>query len=403
VQSPFSRLAQARMGLHTMRSLAIAVCAVLALVLVACGGSDSDESAGGAVTTETAAADAPGGTEELLAKAAEDTEKARNAEASFEPWNPGPAPKPTAGLKAAAMSCLQAVPTCKEGGDAMGEAMKAIGWHGEVVDGGPDPSMQRTLVEGFMTKGIKAFGMMAIDPNGMADVLKRVNAKDIKWGIMAGVDPQPFGGMGPSVDIAGGFYEGGQTLAAWVANDSKGKAKILVFNASDNPALQDREKGFRDYLKPFPDIEYVQDTVNVPFVDVGAPLQSQAQSVFQKYPAGKVDYVFAPFDGYASFLVNAAQAQGRDDLKILGFDGAAQAVDFIREGRSQAATLATAWGWCSWALIDDLNRALHGEEVKGGTCPSQIIDKNNLPPQGKSFDGNADYQSAYRKLWGTEG
>jgi ribose transport system substrate-binding protein len=388
-----------------LRAMVLVAVAMLVVAVVAGCGSSGSDSGGGASTTAPASdgsSTAGGATDDvtaLLTKAAADTEKFKHAEASFEPWNPGPAPKATPGIKTAAMSCLQIVPTCKQGADAMGEAMKAIGWDGQVVDGTPDAAKQRAGVESFLTKGVKGFILMAIDPHGMADVLKRADAKKVKWGGMAGIDPRPFGGMGPNVDIKGGFYQGGQELGAWVANDSKGKAKVLIFNASDNPALAEREKGFRDYLSKFPDVEFVDKTITVPFANVGAPLQAQAKSVFQKYPAGKVEYVFGPFDGFSSFLVNAAQSLGRKDLKILGFDGAPQNVDFIRSG-SQAATLATAWGWCSWALVDDLNRALNGEPVKGGTCPGQIVDKTNVPPEGQGFDGNADYKSEFKKLWG---
>ncbi|MEA2362405.1 MAG: ribose transport system substrate-binding protein [Thermoleophilaceae bacterium] len=377
--------------------IAALACSAALLFAVGCGGDDDSGSAGGNSGDKTAA---DGGGNDLLAQAAEDAAKAKQAESSFEPWNPGPAPKPQAGTEVGALTCLQSVPACSRIADGYKAAIDAIGWSGRVLDGTADQSKQRSAMQSFLTADVDGILLAAIDPHGIDDLLDRAKQRKIEWNMAAGIDPQPFGGVGESVDVTGGLKEAGRQLGAWVADDSKGEAKILVFNSSDNPGLAVREAGFREYLDQFEGISYVGDTINVPFAQVGPPLQAQMQSLLQRYPAGEIDYVFTPFDGFATFVVNAVTSAGRDDVKVLGFDGSPQNVDFIRNGEGQVATQATPWEWCTWLAVDNLNRAMQGEDVFDGGCPSQVLDKSNVPPKGELWMGNADYETEFRKLWG---
>jgi ABC-type sugar transport system substrate-binding protein len=380
-----------------MLILAWACCALL--FVAGCG--DDDDDGGGSSGSDSSSSESGGN--DALAKAAQDAEKAKHAEESFEPWNPGPAPKPKPNVEVGALTCLQSVPACKRIGDGYKSAIEAIGWSGRVLDGTADQAKQRSAMESFLTADVDGILLAAIDPHGIDDLLDRTNQRKIEWNMAAGVDPRPFGGVGKSVDVTGGLVEAGRQLGAWVANDSKGEAKILVFNSSDNPGLAEREQGFREYLDQFPGIEYVSDTVNVPFAQIGPPVQAQTQALLQRYPAGEIDYIFTPFDGFATFVVNAVSSAGRDEIKVLGFDGSPQNVEFIRDG-TQAATQATPWEWCTWLAVDNLNRAMQGEKVFDGGCPSQVLDKTNLPPEGELWTGNADYESEFKKLWsGSEG
>lgn len=371
------------------------LCLALALVAAACGDSSDD-------TGTTTAGGGDAAPEALLEQAARDAAEFTNSPSDFEPFTPGPAPAPARDRKVGGITCIQAVPICTSIAKSMQEAMRTIGWTGNVVDGTADVSKQRSAAQTFVTQGYDGLMLAAIDPHGISDVLKRGVDKGMNVGMMAGIDPQPFGGIGPSVDVRGGLYRQGQELAAWVANDSGGEATILRFVSSDNPGLLDRLRGFEDYLERFPGIRYAEDTINVPFGDIGPALQAQAQSVFQKYPRGSVDYVFGPFDGFTTFLVNAAQALRRGDLKMVSFDGEPQIIDFIRDGKNLVATQATAWGWCSWLLVDQMNRAFNDEPYAETGCGSQIIDKSNMPPPGVQWDGNADYKTAFKRLWGVQ-
>jgi ribose transport system substrate-binding protein len=408
----------------------------LSVSLAACGGSGSDEESADATATEAAteaadtgateAADtgatavdtsqgaiqngdpeAPlptGSVEEMLAWAKADVERFQQLTVSFSDFDPGPAPAPPQGVETGSVTCLWAVPACQHIADGIESAMESIGWTPTVVDGTADQRNQVVALRSFLTAGFAGFVLAAIDPNGVSDLLGQAETDGIPWTMIAGVDPRPFGGFGPDLDVTGGYIQAGQELGAWVANDSGGEAKILVMSSTDNPAILLRDRGFIEYLERFPGIEWVDNTaqhpIYVPFANLGPPLQSQVQSILQAHPEGEIDYIYTPFDGYATFVVQAAQALGRDEVKVLGFDGAPQNVEFIRNGQNMAATQATAYGWCAWQAVDQLNRALGGAEPYEGGCPSLIIDKDHLPPEGEEWwDGGIDYQAEFERIW----
>jgi ribose transport system substrate-binding protein len=203
------------------------------------------------------------------------------------------------------------------------------------------------------------------------------------------------------VNVKGGFPAAGAQLAAWLANDSGGEAKILWFSADVNPGLVERHEGFHDYLSKFPGIEFEPtDPIVVAEGDVGPKLQQQAVSVLQSHPEGSIDYVYACCDAWTTSIIEAAQSLGRDELKMVSFDGAPQNLAFISQGRNQVADQATPWGWCGWLTMDELNRVMQGEPFVDVGCPSKVLDETNLPPEGEQWDGDIDYKTEFKNLWG---
>jgi ribose transport system substrate-binding protein len=387
--------AAARRGRARRVGIAAVLATALVTTTVACGSeSSSEEATSGATSTQAA-----GGTSDLLAQAKADAEKATAEVTSFEPWDPGPGPKPEAGLRFGSVSCLWSVPACKRIADGVDAAGNAIGWDTLVLDGTPDQNKQRQAMQSLVARKSQAVVVAALDPHGVGEQLKELNSTKVPWIGVNMLDPKKFGAIG-NLDVVGGLVAGGRQLGAWVANDSQGKAKVLMMSSTDNPALQLRDQGFQEYLKQFADIEFVGETKYVPFSSVGPPLQAQVESILQANPAGSIDYIYTPFDGFATFVVNGVQAAGRaGDVKVLGFDGSPQNLAFIRGGRAQVATQATAWGWCSFAAVDALNRVLGGEKFEDKGCPSKVIDKTNVPPEGEVFDGDIDYQAEFKRLW----
>jgi len=366
---------------------------VVALLAAGCGGDDDDDSgapAGGASGGET---------DQLLAKAKEDATAATQEITSFEPWNPGPAPAPKAGARIGTVTCPFFIPACKRISDSLAEAGKAAGFEVTSLDGTPDPRKQRAAVQSLMTEKVDGIVLMGFDINAITDLVEKAD----KQGIAMVSEATPFEEGLPiagDVNIQGGFPEAGRQLGAWVANDSQGKGKILAFSADVNPGLVERYEGFREYLDQFPEVEFVEEKpIVIPEADVGPPLESRARAVLQSHPKGTVDYIYAPADGWATFIVNALQQSGRDEIKVVAFDGAEQNMEFIRNDQNQVATQATPWGWCGWMTIDQLSRAMHGEAFVDKGCPSKVLDKTNLPPEGELFDGDLDYTSEFQSIW----
>ena len=105
--------------------------------------------------------------------------------------DPGPGPKPTPGLLVDGMTCLQSVPACVRIADGYKSAIKAIGWHGSVVDGTAQQANQRSAMSSFITAHAKGVLLGAIDPHGIADLLGQFVAQGGKFNMTAGIDLVP--------------------------------------------------------------------------------------------------------------------------------------------------------------------------------------------------------------------
>jgi ABC-type sugar transport system substrate-binding protein len=116
-----------------------------------------------------------------------------------------------------------------------------------------------------------------------------------------------------------------------------------------------------------------------------------------------VNYVYAPYDPSAVAMANAINQAGLGDrVKLISIVGAAQNIDMIRKGFVQAADGAFDNDYMGYAMVDQAIRVLNGQPViepnDEGT-PYIVIDKTNLPPEGKEWATKTDYKSAYMKLW----
>ncbi|MEA2332624.1 MAG: ribose transport system substrate-binding protein [Thermoleophilaceae bacterium] len=370
----------------------------VALLAIGCGDDDSSSSSS---TDAPAAADGGGGDEALLKQAADDVARAK-ADPVWEDYAPPAAPEPKAGLKVGAVTCAWAIPACKRSADGLEEAIKAIGWEPMVLDGTAEARNQRVAVQTFLNEGVDAFIIESLDPNPIADLLKEAADKGIPFIAQNGPDLGPFGGVKGMAGYP--VPEDGERIAAWVANHSKGKAKILMISSTDNPILQIIDDSFKSYLERFEGVEFVRDTITVPFKDIGPPLEAQARSTFQQYPEGSIDYVYAPFGGMAVPLANAAQAAGRDDIKVVSGDGDLQTIEFIKQGKNQVLNMATSWSWCSWVAVDELNRALNDEPFEGGACASTLLDESNVDTvaEGEWWEPELDFKAKFVELWGVK-
>lgn len=392
-----TELGEARRGrLRWPKTTAILLCLLLAaltLAAVGCGGGDDE-------TAATGPSETGGGDAALLAQAKTDAEAATAGVTSFDDWSPGPAPAPQAGVTVGTVTCPHFIPACKQISDSLAEAGEAMGWKVTSLDGGVDTPSQRAAVRSLVNAKVDGMVLMGFGLDPIADVLEEAD----QAGIAMVSEATPHASTLPiagDVNVKGGFPAAGAQLAAWLANDSGGEAKILWFSADVNPGLVERHEGFHDYLSKFPGIEFEPtDPIVVAEGDVGPKLQQQAVSVLQSHPEGSIDYVYACCDAWTTSIIEAAQSLGRDELKMVSFDGAPQNLAFISQGRNQVADQATPWGWCGWLTMDELNRVMQGEPFVDVGCPSKVLDETNLPPEGEQWDGDIDYKTEFKNLWG---
>jgi ribose transport system substrate-binding protein len=125
------------------------------------------------------------------------------------------------------------------------------------------------------------------------------------------------------------------------------------------------------------------------------------QALLKQRPKGQLDWIFSGFDFMLTPLVQTAVREGRDDVKGISYDGNQQNLDFIREGKGQAAVIGYPLEWAGWAGVDQLNRAMNNQPAaKEAGLSFRVLDKSSIPPAGKPYIGDLDFRAKYRGLWG---
>ena len=128
-------------------------------------------------------------------------------------------------------------------------------------------------------------------------------------------------------------------------------------------------------------------------------------SLLQKYGA-KWTHALAINDIYFDFMGPALAAAG---IKGDGFpkavaagDGSESAFQRIKTSQYQSITVAEPLNLQGWQLVDELNRAIAGEECSGYITSPAVVTLDGAKAMGDSpiFDPDNGYREAYTAIWG---
>ena len=107
--------------------------------------------------------------------------------------------------------------------------------------------------------------------------------------------------------------------------------------------------------------------------------------------------------GEYSALAAAGIAGDGAPKAVAAGDGSEGAYQRIRAGQYQSVTVAEPLNLQGWQLVDELNRAMHGEPASGYMSPLHVVTKANIDFDGgdkNMFDPGNGYRDAYAKIWG---
>jgi ribose transport system substrate-binding protein len=232
---------------------------------------------------------------------------------------------------------------------------------------------QVNAIETYIQEGVDAIIVDAIDSEGIIPVLQQAEDAGIPVVAVDAVIDDPVVDAQVAVDDVGAGKEVGEFCAAYVDEQMGGEAQIGVILSKQSQLQVRRTEGFKQGVEEHPGITIVQE------VDGGyAPDTSltAAENLLTANP--DLDIIYGTGEPAVLGAVNAARSQGRDDLKVCGWN----LTDEIAAGIESGVILGTAHVSpfdLGVAALDAAVQLARGEAIEREVnVPFSIVTAENL-------------------------
>jgi ribose transport system substrate-binding protein len=252
-------------------------------------------------------------------------------------------------------------------------AAKDIGWQVSVIDAAGSADQANAAMQNFAQRGAKAIVDMVFPYTSIGAGLqaaKSANIPVVTWG----------GGIGSSVAATNGSG-GPMTIPVidMMVKDMDGKGSLLALTYRTGQVCRDRETVLDQMLAKYPDIKVTKNEVRIPgYFEDGA---QYANAWLASHPQGSGNLaVWGCWDDPAIGAIGSLRAQGRDDVKVYGVNGNAQALENIKNGHMTA----TAWqdsyteGYNMVKLLPEIVKAGADWTPKAVEVPAVLVDKDTI-------------------------
>jgi ribose transport system substrate-binding protein len=272
------------------------------------------------------------------------------------PPGEGAAPRKTIGVSLLTMTN----PFFKEMADAMEAEGKKRGFEVLVTAGELDPARQRDQVQDFLVRKVSAIVLSPCDSKAVGTSIAEANAAGVP------VFTADIACMAPGVKvvshIATDNLEGGRIAGRKVVEALGGKGKVAFIHHPEVESALQRAKGFREEIARAPGISLV---ATLPGGGDKARSRTAAQDILQAH--ADLDAIFGVNDPTALGAIAAIEQAGRAGrVKVVGFDGQAEARQAIKDGKLLATVLQYP-ATIGEKTIDAIARYMTGEKVPAET------------------------------------
>lgn len=285
------------------------------------------------------------------------------------------------------------------------EAGAAIGWNVKVIDGA-----------GSVAGRTAAFGQaLALNPNGIIingfdsveqaqsmEAAKAAKIAFVSWHSSPNIGPVP--DLGIFANVTTDPMQVSTAAAMWAYIDAGGKPGCVYFTDATYAIAVAKAKKMQEVIEKLGGTSV--EWVDTPIAETSQRMPQLTTSLLQRHGA-KWTHSLAINDLYFDFMgpsLSAAGIAGEGAPRnVSAGDGSESAYQRIRAGQYQAVTVAEPLNLQGWQLVDELNRALAGEQWSGYVSPLHVVTKANVEfdaGPSNTFDPGNGYRDEYKKIWG---
>ncbi|MEV8150989.1 substrate-binding domain-containing protein [Arthrobacter sp. NPDC080073] len=315
------------------------------------------------------------------------------------PAGPNFTPKP--GKVIGVLSCGEASAPCARISAAEIKAIKALGYDYVLADGQLAPpglaAGMMTLIERRVDVIISDFASDAVIPVAVAAAHAAgipIVCANCQNSALPPVDNPSTVNVNIDADMQG------QQMGNFALAKSGGAVKAVAFTMTPFPALSVRAKKAIELIKGCGGCEVlkVEEIPSVP--EQQQRIREMVAADLQRYGPGELNYIIMAADYPGMGAIQAIQAAGRDDVKVVSSECELENIDVIRAGGPQVMCANGALEWSGWAAVDAAARVLAGQKPTDVVIPIQLVSATaNLPGAGQ-FAAGPDYRAEYLRQWG---
>lgn len=283
------------------------------------------------------------------------------------------------------------------------EAAETIGWDVRVLDGAG--SIQgRTAAIGqalaLQPDGIIINGFDAVEQQAALQGVVDANVPMVSWhsGPVIGCDAP--GGIFANVSTDAMTVS--EVAANWALEAGGDNVGAIIFTDSTYQIAIDKADRLKEVIEAGGGT--VLEYVDTPIADTSSRMGPLTISLLQKYGESWT-HALAINDLYFDFMGPALTSAGisSENGPQAGSagDGSEASFQRIRSGNYQSITVAEPLNLQGWQLVDELNRAIQGEECSQYITSPALVTQEGLEKIGdsNSFDPDTPYRDAYSAIW----
>lgn len=370
--------------------------AALALAFTACGSSDDSSSGSAASSDSSSSADAgkvPAEATKAYETAKTPPTQIKAAQVGLQPFTPKP------GGYIYNISCDVSIVGCNSISNNIKKGVDAIGYKYTRCDVGKTPDGPNKCFTNAINAKPSVIVINAVGIPVAADGYAAAEKAGIPVvGLFTG-DEAGTGGVAVQVGDKG-CEEEGTLVADAIAAQSKGDADVLFVTEKSIGCDVARQTGFaNEFPKACPGCKSKMLQFNAATMQQSLPQQIQAE--LNQNP--KLNWIVGVFDGAAAIANTQVQQAGKQDsISVAGMDADPANITVMQKKGVQKLDVAFAFSETPWAAADAAARVYSGVDVPKGV-PANIFlvtqDNTGELPPSKVWDGPADYQDQFKKLW----
>lgn len=301
------------------------------------------------------------------------------------------------------VSCGATLDLCTNFGKSVQEAAGSIGWNVTIIDGKGTPTGWLDGMNKAISLKPDAIVAGIISPSAVPAPFKRAHELGIPVVSILGSGtpgPIPEANVFYNEDTPGGDV--GKALAQMAIADSNGRARVVLLYDNAYAIARAKNDAMVKEIKACSSCELLDD-ISTQYGDLSTNGPGLMSGWLSKYGSDPF-YVIAVGDGAFDSMVPVLKQRGisKDQVKLIAGDGLATAYQRIRDNDYQIATVPQPIDEMGYNAVDQVVRALNGEEPFDWAPATYLVTTDNVSLAGgdeNQYIPQNDYAAKYQQLW----